>query len=85
MILAAPRFVAHHRRRGLNFQFRFYLQSLWPFLRWLLAGPASGLSAETCGLHQRTRRLFLASAAGFFSTAMLFLLFVLLESMPRSG
>ena len=44
--LGCPRFVAHHRRIGLQFQFRFYLQPLLPFLRWVLAGSPTGLPSE---------------------------------------
>lgn len=72
--LGAPRFVGHHRQDGLNFQYRFYLEPVLPFLRWLLLGSAAGLTPETQALHRRTRRLLVASAIGFSFTLALFLL-----------
>ena len=70
--LESPRFVAHHRRIGLQFQFRFYLQPLLPFLRWVLAGSAGEFPDEIRNQHRRTKRLLIASALGFLVTLRLY-------------
>jgi hypothetical protein len=79
--LGAPRFVAHHRRVGWEFQYRFYLQPLRPFLRWLLAGSPVGLSEEIRRRHRTTRRLLLASGLGLLLT---FGAFALLTGLPQA-
>lgn len=75
--LGAPRFVVHHRRRGLTLQIRFYMQPLLPLLRWVLTGSAEGRSPATQRHHRATRRLFLGALLGFAVTIRVFLLFIL--------
>ena len=63
--LGAPRFVAHHRQRGLSFEVQLHLEPLGPFLRWLVLGSAGELGGETWRLHRSTRRRFLLCLVTF--------------------
>ena len=71
--LGAPGWVAHHRRVGFQFQFRWYMEPVGPLLRWLATGSARNLSEATRLHHREARRLLLASGLALVTTFAVFL------------
>ncbi len=69
--LGACRWVRRDRHPGpFEWRISFYLEPVWPYLRWLLRGEATSLDADTAALHARARRSLIWGTASLLVTML---------------